>query len=233
MTSVPDKVGKAEAIYRRLRAEIEQGTLAPGQALGEVMLVERMGASRTPVREALRRLAVEGLVDFTPRQGATVARISLQSARELFEYRMILEPAAIRLVTPLVAGDARLRAKFSAFDRQLTRWRSQPPSAERTRKFYQFTEEFDETIASATPNTLLSRGILDLRPHTVRLRTLAHAAPERMEVSLVEHQRMCRALLDGDPDAAAAACREHLTQTVHTIFDALLVGSRASIDLGG
>ena len=44
---------------------------------------------------------------------------------------------------------------------------------------------------------------------------------------------MCRALLDGDPDAAAAACREHLTQTVNTIFDALLAGSRASIDLGG
>jgi|SRR5690349_2677039 len=231
MTSVPDKVGKAEAIYRQLRAEIEQGTFAPGQALGEVMLVERMGASRTPVREALRRLAVEGLVDFTPRQGATVARISLRSARELFEYRMILEPAAMRLVAPLVAGDAQLRARFSAFDRQLTRWRSQPPSADRARRFYQFAEEFDEAVASATPNALLSRGILDLRPHTVRLRTLAHAAPERLEVSLVEHQRMCRALLEGDPDAAAAACREHLTQTVNTIFEALLINGRVGIDL--
>jgi DNA-binding GntR family transcriptional regulator len=225
------KASKAEAIYRQLRAEIEQGVLVPGQQLGELMLVERMGVSRTPVREALRRLAAEGLVDFAPRHGARVGRISLQSARELFQFRMLLEPAAMRLVAPLVASDEELRATFSAFERQLGKWQGQRPSARRTREFYRFAEEFDRTVAIATPNSFLSRTILDLRPHTVRLRTLAHAVPERIEVSLVEHQAMCQALLDGNANMAAKTCREHLTQTINTIFDALLVDSRATIDI--
>jgi DNA-binding GntR family transcriptional regulator len=231
-TGVSGKVNKAESIYRSLKAEIEQGVFAPGQTLGEVMLVERTGASRTPVREALRRLAADGLVDFTPRLGATVARISLQSARELFDFRMVLEPAAMRLVAARVSREPGLRDTFVAFDTRLAQLRTEPPSEDRIRRFYQLAEEFDRAVAAATPNSYLARTILELRPHTARLRKLAHSAPERMEVSLVEHQLMCHALMDGDPEAAAATCRDHLQQTVETIFDSLLTDSRVAIDLG-
>ena len=226
------KVNKAESIYRLLKLEIEDGTFAPGQPLGELMLVERIGASRTPIREALRRLAADGLVDFTPRLGATVARISLQSARELFDFRMILEPAAMQLVAQRAGQEAAVRNVFVAFDQQLAQLRAESPSDDRTRRFYVFAEEFDRAVAAATPNSYLTRSILELRPHTVRLRRLAHTAPSRMEVSLIEHQLMCQALMDGDPDAAAATCREHLAQTIDTIFDALLADSRVAIDLG-
>lgn len=226
------KVNKAESIYRLLKSEIEDGTFAPGQAMGELMLVERTGASRTPIREALRRLAAEGLVDFTPRLGASVARISLQSARELFDFRMVLEPAAMRLVAQRAAREPAVREVFVAFDKRLARLRGESPSEDRTRRFYVFTEEFDRAVAAATPNSYLTRTILELRPHTVRLRRLAHTAPSRMEVSLMEHQLMCHALMDGDPDAAAATSREHLAQTIDTIFDALLADNRVAIDLG-
>ena len=229
---VSGKANKAESIYRLLKSEIEQGVFAPGQTLGEVMLVERTGASRTPVREALRRLAAEGLVDFTPRVGATVARISLQSARELFDFRMVLEPAAMRLVAERISRNPDLRETFVAFDGRLAQLRSESPSTDRTRRFYELAEEFDRAIAAATPNSYLTRSILELRPHTARLRKLAHAAPERLEVSLVEHQLMCHALMDGDPDAAAATCKHHLQQTIETIFDALLTDTRVTIDLG-
>jgi DNA-binding GntR family transcriptional regulator len=196
------------------------------------MLVERMGASRTPVREALRRLAADGLVDFTPRIGATVTRISLQSARELFDFRMVLEPAAMRLVAERIPREPGLRDAFVAFDVRLAQLRTESPSEGRTRRFYELAEEFDRAIAAATPNSYLTRAILELRPHTARLRKLAHAAPERMEVSLVEHQLMCHALMDGDQEAAAETCRHHLQQTIETIFDALLSDTRVAIDLG-
>lgn len=232
-TGVSGKVNKAESIYRLLKSEIEDGTFPPGAAMGEVMLVERTGASRTPVREALRRLAADGLVDFTPRLGASVARISLQSARELFDFRLLLEPAAMRLVAQRAAREAVVREVFVAFDEQLAQLRAEAPSEDRTSRFYVFTEEFDRAVAAATPNAYLTRSILELRPHTVRLRRLAHTAPSRMEISLIEHQLMCHALMDGDPEAAAATCREHLGQTIDTIFDALLADNRVAIDLGG
>jgi len=229
---VTQKVNKAEAIYRLLKSEIEQGVFAPGQTLGEVMLVERTGASRTPVREALRRLAADGLVDFTPRVGATVARISLQSARELFDFRIVLEPAAMRAVAQLIPQSPDLRETFVAFDARLAQLRTEAPSTDRTRRFYDLAEEFDRAIAAATPNSYLTRAILEMRPHTARLRKLAHSAPERLEVSLVEHQLMCQALMDGDPEAAASTCKHHLQQTIETIFDALLTDTRVAIDLG-
>ena len=93
----------------RLKEEIELGELAPGTPLSELSLVERTGASRTPVREALRRLAAEGLVDLVPRQGARVSRVSLQSVRDLFDFRALLEPAAVRQATEAAAADPQLR----------------------------------------------------------------------------------------------------------------------------
>jgi DNA-binding GntR family transcriptional regulator len=225
------KIGKAEAIYEQLKSDIENGVFAPGQALGEVMLVERTGASRTPVREALRRLAAEGLVDFTPRIGASVARVSLQGARDLFEFRMVLEPAAMRLVAERARHETTLRRDFLDLAERLDKVASEPQSPSRTARFYELAEDFDRRIVAATPNALLARAVADLRPHTVRLRRIAHTAPERMEVSLVEHQQMCRDIVAGDADAAAASSTHHLQQTVATIFDALLHdGGRPGLD---
>ena len=84
-------LSKADLVHRRLKEEIELGELAPGVPLSELSLVERTGASRTPVREALRRLAAEGLVDLTPRLGARVSRVSAQSVRDLFEFRQLID----------------------------------------------------------------------------------------------------------------------------------------------
>ena len=90
---------KADQVHAQLKAQIELGELTPGTPLSELSLVARTGASRTPVREALRRLAAEGLVDLAPRLGARVSRVSAQSVRDLFEFRQLLEPAAIRSAT--------------------------------------------------------------------------------------------------------------------------------------
>src|SRR3954453_9877954 len=104
---------KADLVHRRLKEQIELGELPPGSPLSELSLVARTGASRTPVREALRRLAAEGLVDLAPRLGARVSRVSAQSVRDLFEFRQLLEPAAIRQATQTAAADPAVRRAFS------------------------------------------------------------------------------------------------------------------------
>jgi DNA-binding GntR family transcriptional regulator len=230
----PDaEVSKADLVHRQIKEEIELGELAPGTPLSELWLVERTGASRTPVREALRRLAADGLVDLVPRQGARVSRVSLRSVRDLFDFRALLEPAAIRQATEAAAADPAVRRTFTSMRTEFTRILRRVPSQARSRAFYELADRFDWTIIEATRNEHLRRAIADLRPHTARLRNLSHGDPQRVEVSIPEHLRMCDALLAGDADEAADAIREHLAQSLQTIFRNLAQGPGEGLDLLG
>jgi len=212
------EVSKADLVHRQLREEIELGELAPGTPLSELSLVARTGASRTPVREALRRLAAEGQVDLVPRQGARVSRVSLQSVRDLFDFRGLLEPAAIRQATEAAAGDPKLRRTFGAMRGEFARIQRRAPSQGRSRAFYELADRFDWAIIGATRNEHLRRTIAELRPHTTRLRNLSHVDPARVEVSVAEHLVICDALLRGDADEAAGKTAEHLALSLVTIF---------------
>jgi DNA-binding GntR family transcriptional regulator len=218
------RLGKTESIYLRLKSEIENGDFEPGQALTEFMLVEHTGASRTPVREALRRLAAEGLVDIAPRVGATVARISLRSVRELFDYRRVLEPAAIRMVVEETSGDPSIAARFADIRDRFARLAEAPQSGTFTTEYRQLADDFDVALIESTPNGHLSRAIRDLRPHTARLRRIAHANRARLMDAVGEHLVMCKAIVDGDAEAATEALRLHLVHVDEAIFQALLSG---------
>jgi DNA-binding GntR family transcriptional regulator len=235
MTAVPDvpEASKADLVHRQLREEIELGELAPGTPLSELPLVERTGASRTPVREALRRLAAEGLVDLVPRQGARVSRVSLQSVRDLFDFRCLLEPAAVRQATEAVAADPQLRREFTAMRTEFARIQRRPASQARSRAFYELADRFDWAVIGATRNEHLRRTIAELRPHTARLRNLSHFDPARVDVSVAEHLVICDALLRGDADEAATQTAGHLTRSLETIFRNLASGPGGGLDLLG
>jgi DNA-binding GntR family transcriptional regulator len=218
-------VSKAELVYRQLKADIEAGVLAPGTPLAELALVERTGASRTPVREALRRLAAEGLADLVPRQGARVSRVSPRSVRDLFDFRTLLEPEAMRQVAASTTSDAELRRTLTSLRTEFARIQRRRPSAARSATFYQLADRFDWIVIGATRNEHLRRTIAELRPHTARLRNLSHADPSRIGVSVVEHLHMCDALLAGDSNEAGRACAHHLAQSLSTIFRTLRQGS--------
>lgn len=229
----PGEPSKADLVHRQLKDRIELGELAPGAPLSELALVEATGASRTPVREALRRLAAEGLVDLAPRLGARVSRVSLQSVRDLFDFRSLLEPAAIRQATEAAAADPDLRRSFAELRNEFLRIQRRVPSQARSRAFYELADRFDWAIIGATRNEHLRRTIAELRPHTARLRNLSHVDPQRVEVSVAEHLEICAALLAGDADAAAAGIAEHLAQSLRTIFGNLARDSGADLDLLG
>ena len=233
--TAPDATGasKADLVHRRLKEQIELGELAPGTPLSELSLVERTGASRTPVREALRRLAAEGLVDLVPRQGARVSRVSLQSVRDLFDFRALVEPAAIRQATEAAAADPGLRRAFASMRTEFTRIERRTPSPARSRAFYEVADRFDWAVIDATRNDHLRRSIAELRPHTARLRNLSHLDAQRVEVSVGEHLAICDALLAGDADGAATALAEHLARSLETIFRNLARVPGEDVDLLG
>jgi|SRR4051812_7726688 len=233
MTAAPEEASKADLVHRQLREEIELGELAPGTPLSELSLVDRTGASRTPVREALRRLAAEGLVDLVPRQGARVSRVSLQSVRDLYDFRALLEPVAIRQATEATATDPALRRSFAAMRTEFARIEKRAPSPARARDFYALADRFDWAVIEATRNEHLRRTIAELRPHTARLRNLSHVDPARVDVSVAEHLVIVDALLRGDADEAAARTADHLAGSLETIFRNLARAPGADLDLLG
>ena len=224
---------KSEQVYGQLRANILNGVLSPGQSLSALDVGARYSASRTPVRQAFLRLEAEGLVSLVDRQGARVAPISIKSVRDLFELRILLEAAAARMVAEAVTRDRVARQQFEEVAEALGAIAEEAPSGSRHDRFYALTETYDQAVIAHTRNAQLARSIAELRPHTERLRNIAHSRPDRLDVSLAEHLTMCRAILAGDGPAAAAACAEHLTQTQKTILDAVVdpQGSAVAIDL--
>jgi len=218
----PHVSSKADVVYRQLRAEIEAGTLRPGSPLGELWVVARTGASRTPVREALRRLAADGLVELAGRQGGRVSRVSLRSVRDLYDLRLLLEPEAMRQAARAAGTDEGLRATLTGLRAGLAdTGRLDSTSPERAPRFYELADRFDWTVVAATANEHLRRTLGELRPHTARLRNLSHGDPRRIDASVPEHLRMCDAILAGDADEAAAACADHLRQSLRAIVETL------------
>ncbi|MFC3999394.1 GntR family transcriptional regulator [Nocardiopsis sediminis] len=219
-----EATSKTEGVYRLLKSEIENLTLRPGTRLSEVVVADRIGASRTPVREAIRRLAREGLVRFTPGEVAQVAPVSLGGVRTLFEFRMVLEPAAIAMITRDGAAAPELIEPFRDLLGGFERVEARLPGAGRdalAADFSALTERFDQALIAATHNEPLAKTIADQQGQMVRLRRIARTDPDQFATSLREHLRMCRAVLDGDPGAAADEVTRHLDRALHTILNAL------------
>ncbi|MCL8013160.1 GntR family transcriptional regulator [Streptomyces sp. AS02] len=234
--------GKSEAVYERLKGDIESLRLRPGARLSEVQLGEELGASRTPVREAIRRLAREGLVDFVPGEVARVAAISLGGVRALFEFRMLLEPEAVASVAGAGAADGRVLLPFGELLERLEEFDESfraldtAAQARSYQEFYEIAESFDRAVIAACRNPYLARTIGDLRSQTVRLRHLSHSGPRRMLTSLEEHRAMLKAITQGDAQAAEAACRHHLAQTLQALIDSLTgndlaIGANVQVDV--
>jgi DNA-binding GntR family transcriptional regulator len=228
-----DGASLADQAYYAIRTLIVTLDLPPGSNISEPELVERLGIGRTPVREALRRLAAEGLVDLVPRQGARVSRVSLQTVRDLFDFRALLEPVAIRQATEATAADPALRRSFTAMRTEFARIQKRTPSQARARDFYALADRFDWAVIDATRNEHLRRTIAELRPHTARLRNLSHVDPARVDVSVAEHLVIVDALLRGDADEAAARTADHLAGSIETIFRNLGRAPGADLDLLG
>ena len=225
---------KADQMYSVLREEILTGGLRPGDSLSVLKIADRFGASRTPVRDAFIRLESDGLVSLIDRQGARVSPISIRGVRDLFEIRIMLEGTgnspSSRDRRP---GRQSPRMHSATWLDQFEAVGAQPPSPERRERFYELAEAYDQAVIAHTRNEHLSRMVAELRPHSARLRIIAHSRPDRLEVSLQEHLAMCKAIIDHDPDAAAAATTAHLEMTQKTILDAVLNpgGSAVPVDI--
>jgi DNA-binding GntR family transcriptional regulator len=208
-------VRASDSAYDWLREEILHWRLLPGTALSEIDLAERLGVSRTPLRAALARLALEGLVDTSRGRTGVVSEVSAATITELFELREALETQAVRLVAR--------RADPAVFDLLASRFADAPRllREEGIDAYYALVAEFDAALDAALGNAVY-RGALDgVRLHLARARRIATDNPERLVRSAEEHRLICAAIRDGDAALAASATTVHLKASLTTILDTL------------
>ncbi|HLS01987.1 MAG TPA: GntR family transcriptional regulator, partial [Beutenbergiaceae bacterium] len=195
--------------------EIQHGVLAPGAVLAEVEQSNRLGVSRTPLREAISRLVADGLVVQQSPRVTVVSALDAGEIRKLFEVRHGLEASAARLAAH--RGDPRT---FAALAR---RFASIDPAADAD-EYYDLIAEFDQALDHAAQNTYLTAALRTIRTHLVRVRRLARDKPERLAASTSEHRLIAEAIAGGDGELAGHATHVHLHNALASILASLKEG---------
>lgn len=195
----------SDRAYRALRAEILDGVLEPGSVLLEVEQSTRLGVSRTPVREALRQLAADGLVDASGR-GAVVTPVSRDDIVSLYELREALEAKAAALAAQ--RGEAvpflLIRDRLLGAPRLLAQ--GEPGLA----PYFAIVDDLDDAIDEAAANPFLASALRGVQLHSARIRRLSRHNPERLRAAADEHLLIVDAILARDAELASHATHVHL-----------------------
>lgn len=195
----------SDRAYRTLRQDIIDGHLPPGSVLGEVEQAERLGLSRTPLREAISRLVSEGLAAPSSGRGTVVTEVSLAEAGALFDLRTVLEVLAARRAAEHADPEvfSNLNSRFEAAVQPL---RDGADPAD----YYRLTTELDAAVDAACANAYLAQHLKSIRVHLDRLRRFSRNDPARLSASATEHGAIARALAQRNPELAAATTTLHL-----------------------
>ncbi|MBO0894943.1 MULTISPECIES: GntR family transcriptional regulator [Arthrobacter] len=203
----------SDRAYRALREDIVTGRLLPGTVLGEVEQSQRLGISRTPLREALSRLTADGLAAPHNGRGVVVTKISPETVTELFELRQALECKAASLAATRGEPElfTALRRDFEQAADLIVQETGQDPSRS---AYYALVARLDEAIDTAAANAYLAQALANVRLHLARVRRLAKDNPERLLATAGEHATIAAAIASRDPALAAAATSVHLHKSL-------------------
>ncbi|MEO0881356.1 MAG: GntR family transcriptional regulator [Pseudomonadota bacterium] len=211
----PEPTRSAE-IRLVLEEEILSGLLRPGDHLNELVLGERFSASRTPIREAIRQLEAQSLVEIVPRKGAFVARISLQNLLEMFELMAELESVCARLAAERITPEQ--KAQLMALHADYEPLAKSPKDAER---YFEVSSGFHRQIFAATQNTALAELANTTYDRLLAYRRKQLGKEHRSPQSFKEHSAVLEAILRGDGEAAAKKMRDHSGEVRGNALDLL------------
>ena len=206
-----------EVVCESLREAIRSGILKPGERIMEIQLAEELGVSRTPVREAIRKLELEGYVVMMPRRGTYVASMSIRDINEIFEIRTALESLSNGLAADHITDDElehlqRLLVIIGGYIKEGN-----------IEKIVETDIEFHDLMYHAARNERLVGIISNLRDQLTRFRTLSMSYPGRLEETLEEHRMIVEAIASGDRKAASRAAERHMENSEKTLLKAMEV----------
>jgi DNA-binding GntR family transcriptional regulator len=220
---------QSEEGYRRIKTDVIRCALPPGTEITEGELCERYTLGKASVRMALARLGQEGLLKALPRRGHVIAPITLADVSDVFDLRLILEPAGIRLVTERATDQAiATLVELGQSKPQL------PNGADYVSSNLDANHRFHVGIAIATGNDRLVRSTMQLLEAVERVLHLwistRVSVDQTLETEYGEHAEIARAIQNRQPDLAAELLEEHLVGARDEIL-ALLMGNRSALSL--
>ena len=204
-----------EVVCESLREAIRRGILKPGERIMEIQLAEELGVSRTPVREAIRKLELEGYVVMMPRRGTYVANMSIRDINEIFEIRTALESLSNGLAAEHITDEElehlqRLLVIIGGYIQEGN-----------MEKIVETDIEFHDLMYHAARNQRLVGIISNLRDQLTRFRTLSMSHPGRLEATLEEHKAIVEAIANGDRRSASKAAERHMENSEKTLLQAM------------
>ena len=193
-----------DVVFKTLRQAILKGELEPGERLMEIQLAERLGVSRTPIREAIRKLELEGLVLMIPRKGAEVAKISESNLRDVLEVRRSLEELAIDLACQRITEE-----ELDELNKAEVDFKAAIENGD-AMQIAQTDESFHEIIYNSTKNQKLVQILNNLREQMYRYR-LEYVKDEANYKRLIaEHRVIYEAIRNRDRQTGAEAIKNHI-----------------------
>lgn len=193
-----------DVVFHTLREAILRGDLKPGERLMELQLAEKLGVSRTPIREAIRMLEQEGLAVTMPRRGAEVAKMTLKDMEDVLEIREALDELAVRIACARIT-DEQLK-KLSEVKKQ---FESSTQTGD-VKKIAEADVSFHDVIYEATCNPKLVTLLNNLREQVYRYRVEYIKNPKNYPVLIKEHEAILQSLKDREVDRAVSAMQEHV-----------------------
>lgn len=193
-----------QRVYDHLRTEILDGRLEPGAELIEVALAEQLGVSRGPLREAISRLAAEGLVTVSPRRGAVVRSLSKEEFLELYQVREALERMAAQLAVPRLTDEQ--FAELAALNAEM----AAHAAGNEVESFFEANLAFHARLLEASGNRKLEELYRQLLGQLGRYRLRSLTLRGNLKRSVSEHKAILRAARRGDAERAAQLMAEHI-----------------------
>ena len=206
-----------EVIFDTLREAIITGELKPGERLMEVKLAEKMGVSRTPVREAIRMLELEGLVDMLPRKGAHVAELSAKDIMDVLEVRASMDSLATRLATERIT-DEEIK-ELRQIQVQFANYVEKNNLQDSIKK----DVEFHELIYRASRNDSIGTDCKQSREQVQRFRVIYlkdYSSPRNL---IKEHEEICDAISARNSDMAQECAQTHINNQEKVIIKAIKI----------
>ena len=208
-----------EQVAQRMRESIASGLFAPGDRLIERELCELWGVSRTSIREAMRALEAEGLITSVPNRGPFVSLISVETAREIYQVRSMLEGLAARLFTREATEEQR---------RNLTRAVKQLDDAYKSgnaQKVVKAKDSFYRSLLEGSGNKVAASMLETLHTRIAQLRATTLSDPERMQASMAEIRALLAAIEAGDEDEAWRISVLHVENAMEQAIKVLTANS--------
>ncbi|MGI6359324.1 MAG: GntR family transcriptional regulator [Bacillota bacterium] len=202
-----------EIVFEHLREAIITGKLRPGERLMEMQLAEEMGVSRTPVREAIRKLELEGLVIMVPRRGAYVSDLTIKDVAETYEIRSALESLAAGLAAERITAD-----ESEELERILVQI-GQCIANNDVKRSLELDEQFHNLLYQASKNDRLVQIINNLREHIQRFRATSMSTPGRLEAVFNEHMKIAEAISERNAELAERLAQEHIENAENALLE--------------